>query len=113
VCGLQVPNSTNALSIAEVPCLPVRGNENNMDGGFDDIAITLALEESSEALSVGERFLMFRRIVVPSSSESSNPSLHNLPVEEQESATFLNVGYRSSNDAESHPGRYECTTTPL
>jgi len=55
-------------------------------GELDDTAINFTLEDSSllecEALSLGERFLRFRRIVAPLSSESSSPSLHNLTVEE-------------------------------
>jgi hypothetical protein len=55
-------------------------------GELDDTATDFALDDSSllecEALSLGKRFLRFRRIVVPSSSESSNLSLHNLTVEE-------------------------------
>jgi len=86
MCDLQVHNSTNALSVAEFPCLPVRGKENNTDGELDDTAINFALEDSSllecEALSSCEPFLRFRRIVVSSSSESNNPRLHNLTVEE-------------------------------
>jgi hypothetical protein len=42
MCGLQVPNSTNALPVAEVPCRPVRGKENNTDGELDDTAINFA-----------------------------------------------------------------------